>query len=431
MNLKNKELKIAFSMVLCLILCVGCSNNNSKEASKKSSNEGVLATTKIIELSKNNKNELAYDDTEDKNLRYYGKDPNNYVCFNDECPKMVDEYSFSYNLEPNGIETIKGMDKEECENVRQDHKYLEKENNITIGECKKTGKQFLSGGWRIIGVFNNVDDGNGNKESRVKLVRNTPLGSYSWDVSPASINSGNGVNEWSTSDIAKELNGDYINSDLDENTNWVGFSNRNIVFDHNKVLKKSAQDLIANAMWYTGTNSEDEYGMGATPCEAYKMERSNNTGKQCSASGIYSVDNCNDDVTRTTKWTGLVGLIYPSDYGFATDGGEKITRDECLKKPVIEVLDYLGTYEWKNSKGNTDKFCADKDWLYKNNDVFTITPSGNSVSSTKISAITGRGDVSQDYKSFLQGDIYPSVYLKKDVKIVSGDGKVSSPFMLS
>lgn len=50
--------------------------------------------------------------------------------------------------------------------------------------------------WRIIGVFN----------GKVKLMRNSTIGSYSWDTSASSVNNGSGVNEWSQADLMKLLN---------------------------------------------------------------------------------------------------------------------------------------------------------------------------------------------------------------------------------
>ena len=74
-------------------------------------------------LAKGETDELAYDGTADNNLRYVGANPNNYVLFNNEL-------------------------------------------------------------WRIIGVMNNIDDGIGNKETRLKIIRSESIGKYSWDNKP-------------------------------------------------------------------------------------------------------------------------------------------------------------------------------------------------------------------------------------------------------
>ena len=96
-------------------------------------------------------NGLEEDKTTDKNLRYVGASPRNYLKFNDEI-------------------------------------------------------------WRIVGVFNNIttidEQGKEKKESLVKIVRNDLLGNYSWDSSESTINNGRGVNEWSQADLMYELNCD-------------------------------------------------------------------------------------------------------------------------------------------------------------------------------------------------------------------------------
>jgi len=47
--------------------------------------------------------------------------------------------------------------------------------------------------WQIIGVMNNIDNGTGKKESRLKIQRVDSLGAYAWDSSNSGINNGNGV----------------------------------------------------------------------------------------------------------------------------------------------------------------------------------------------------------------------------------------------
>lgn len=69
--------------------------------------------------------------------------------------------------------------------------------------------------WRVIGVFT-VENENGKKEQRVKLIRNESLGkNYTWDNKPSGVGSStnsNGSNEWSDSTLQIVLNsGPYYN----------------------------------------------------------------------------------------------------------------------------------------------------------------------------------------------------------------------------
>ena len=171
-------------------------------------------STYLTKLDKT-KNGLKVDDTTDKNLRYVGASPNNYLKFNNET-------------------------------------------------------------WRIVGVFNNITSIDENdkekKESLVKIVRNDSLGNYSWNTSESSINSGWGVNEWSQADLMTELNTDYINQNPTSTTTlWYNGKNnaKNGSYDYKKNIKSSSLDKVAKVRWNT---SRAKYG--ASALNSYNQERS-------------------------------------------------------------------------------------------------------------------------------------------------------------
>ncbi len=141
------------------------------------------------------------------NIRYYGADPNNYVSFNNEL-------------------------------------------------------------WRIIGVFKDIDDGTGTKETRIKIARNKSIGNYAWDL--------NDVNEWSTATLNTYLNGTYLPN-----------------------LTSDAKNMIGDALWNLGGSSN---GVGLYANDYYTFERSTT---------VYS--------GRSTTWTGKIALMYSSDYMYAGD----------------------------------------------------------------------------------------------------------------
>ena len=154
-------------------------------------------TNTISGLNKN-ENGLEVDDTTDKNLRYVGASPKNYLKFNDET-------------------------------------------------------------WRIIGVFNNIttidEQENEKTESLVKIVRNDSLGDYSWDSSESTTNDGFGINEWSQADLMTELNTDYINPNpASETTLWYNGSNnsKNRTYEYRKNIRSLSIDKIAKVKWNLG-----------------------------------------------------------------------------------------------------------------------------------------------------------------------------------
>ena len=144
--------------------------------------------------------------------------------------------------------------------------------------------------WRIIGVFD-TDDGTGKVEKRLKIIRNESIGDYSWDYKSAV----NYINEWSTAQLNNLLNsGAYYNK-----TTGTYYNNSttasNVDFTTNGLTEK-AQAMIGDAKWYLGgSNTFDD----VTAPMFYTRER---------GTGVYS--------GRSTSWTGKVGLMYPSDYGY-------------------------------------------------------------------------------------------------------------------
>ena len=248
--------------------------------------------------------------------------------------------------------------------------------------------------WRIVGLFN-VDG-----EQRVKLVRKDSIGSFSWDTSESTINNGYGINQWGPSgtyegaDLMRELNGDYLNYNLSANANWYNGSNNSLGsgnFNKNYVLKESAQELIGEATWYTGGVP---YNSTVTLADAYAGERGEQ-GKMCS-SGTY----CTDNVERTYTWIGKVGLIYPSDYGYASG------NSSCAANLVSGNCDtnWMGSYGWTNSPAP-----------YSGNAFYVWR------------ALSALASVNYAYYAY---GVRPSVYLISDIQI-KGSGTTSDPYVFA
>ena len=174
--------------------------------------------------------------------------------------------------------------------------------------------------WRIIGVFP-TDDGTGNVENRIKIIREESIGKYSWDTSASTINSGYGINQWGSSgsyegaDLMRLLNPGYESESVNNSLYWNrgsvtcynGRNNATTACDFSSTgLTENAKEMIDNAKWYTSASN-----YRVTASESYAEERASTT-TQFTDEGI--------TVTRTTNWTGKVGLMYPSDYGYASSG---------------------------------------------------------------------------------------------------------------
>ena len=324
------------------------------------------------------------------NMNCKEKDIPNKIDAVEYLTTLIDEETIS-----NGCDGTGKLIKVTHENGDVDYRY--------VGSCPNNYVTFNDETWRIVGIFDTQKTVGGTKEKRIKLIRNESLENYSWDSSASSVNSVYGVNEWSQADLKTELNGDYLNSSLSSNTTWYnGRSNaKTATFDKSKVLKSSAQSLIDDSVWYLGAST---YGVSLS--EQYSNERGNATGKIC-ASGT----NCNDSVDRTTKWVGKVGLIYPSDYGYASEDSVCATN-----------LGYID--------GATDPYpCKNKNWLFTGNNYWTITPLSHSSNALYVEGVGDDGDVYSTY-AYRTLWVRPSINLVSDI-LISGEGTVESPFTFS
>ena len=307
---------------------------------------------------------LAYDGTSDNNLRYVGKNPCNYVKIDNEL-------------------------------------------------------------WRIIGLMNNIDDGTGKKETRIKLIRNESIGTYSWDSSESSINKGRGVNEWGQADLMKLLNPGYESESVggslyysnSSGNCYKGYSNGTESCDFTTTgLKTNLKNLVGNTLWHTGTNGTNDYDSASNGLAShfYSYERSSNNGKICT-SGSY----CNDTVTRTTTWNGKIGLMYPSDYGYATSGGSTSNRTSCLNKELNNWVNWDSSYS----------DCTNNDWLYydSNSWQWTVSPHASSSGAFYVFAVCDGGFVGND-SAGIAGLVRPSVYLISKTSILGGEGTLENPY---
>ena len=271
--------------------------------------------------------------------------------------------------------------------------------------------------WRIIGVMKDIDDGSGNKEDRVKIIRSTSIGNYSWDTCSNLMNGGIRVNEWSQADVMKLLNPGYESESVGGSLYWNNQSGTCYYLRSNSTtscdftstgIKDKLKNMIGNAVWNTGAPTTSKQ----IASKWYTEERGTRNGKICTG-GYF----CDDAIDRTTTWTGKVGLMYPSDYGYATSGGSGADRATCLNT----TLD-----SWDDSSVSD---CKNNNWLFDNSTYqLTLTPSAQSSSAAEVFDLRPSGLVSLagDY-----GGVRPVGYLLSNTSIQSGDGSLENPFILS
>ncbi len=235
------------------------------------------------------------------------------------------------------------------------------ENNLRyIGASPNNYVTFNGESWRIIGVMNNIKSTeNGAGESRIKIIRSASIGSIPWDSS--------GSNNW-----ARPAS---LNTTL-------------------QARSEASSSLIDNAVWNLGGIDT----ANKTASNFYTAER--------------GITGCGGN-PNTIVWIGKVGLIYPSDYGYAVGG---TVRNTCLQSNL------------RNYHTNS---CVSNDWLkYSMNSLYEWTIQSNSTVAYAVFAVNYTGYIDGAPISN-SGYVRPVVYLKSSVKITGGAGSSSSPYTLS
>ena len=250
--------------------------------------------------------------------------------------------------------------------------------------------------WRIIGVFD-TDDGTGKVEKRLKIIRNESIGDYSWDSKDKTTGADgyDGKNEWTDARLNYLLNsGAYYNRTTGTYYNSITTAS-NVDFTTTGLTEK-AKAMIGDAKWYLGESST--YNDVTAPM-FYTRER---------GTGVHS--------GRSTSWTGKVGLMYPSDYGYATSGGTTTNRASCLAKEM---------YNWYDSSVSD---CKNNDWMYSSlRSHWTIMPSQDDTSS--VFSVGSYGFVNY-YSATYNLGVRPVVHLNSAIKVITGSGTKESPYIL-
>ena len=277
----------------------------------------VRLTEQITTLASTDTTNFATDDA-DNNIRYIGANPNNYVYFN------CSDYS-----------------------------------NQSDSTCEK---------WRIIGVFKNMTKEDGTKEDLVKIVKDDSLGNISWDIKGKGVgtsNNDNGSNDWTDSQLMMMLNPtDYLKSGYTIDNNIIKDSNGQAIYQNmgsyyngtsgcQPAAVASGADFTCTSIDFTSTGLKNDSTRNAIESVVWNLGGTANYDSAI-ASHFYGYERGTTVYSvHATTWTGKVGLMYPSDYGYATSGGSTTNRATCLAKEM---------YNWYGSDVSD---CKSNDYLYK------------------------------------------------------------------
>lgn len=241
--------------------------------------------------------------------------------------------------------------------------------------------------WRIIGVF----------EGKLKIIRYSPIAELAWDHdknqgSTSSIYD----NNWEKSSLQSFLNTLYNNRGTTETYTYYsgssGATGTTLNLTEIGITEATRNNnLISNSIWYLGAApSANVYSN-----QSYEYERSSETVRK------------NNPFTLQQN----VGLMYPSDYGYATD------LSKCNKT--------LSDYD--SSTNNQD--CITYNWLYGHGNQWTITPTPSY--SYRSWGITSAGKVLASIDVSTAANIRPVVYLNPEISVgTEGNGTKSTPYRI-
>ena len=244
------------------------------------------------------------------------------------------------------------------------------------------------------------------------------LGSYSWGVTnsaSAYTTYSTYNNNWETANANILLNEYFLNAtntsatygSCSDWTYYYGITDNANMYKTNDcsyILKygiptSTANDYIQPVTWYLKGYSDATYSKQ----DMYTCERSDQTAIQkCTGGG--------NNGTYATKVTNKrVGLIYPSDYMYAS-----------------------GYYSSTDTTAGSSQYYGQQNWLY-NGGEWTITPKGyDSSAIINLSGIVWliNGGVNTTF-GYISNTVRPTFYLKSSVQYVSGSGSFSDPFIIS
>ena len=243
--------------------------------------------------------------------------------------------------------------------------------------------------YRIIGVLND------NDEYQVKLIKSdyttsAMLGTdgrdYYGSYVDFNVESSNYKGNMTQSDIAAyRWNSDTSVSSTGSN-NWTTseFNTINLNTNYWNYLGATWQNLIAPTTWHLGGMTS----IDNTAKAFYDGERGN---------GVYG--------SNPTTYTDEIGLMYPSDYGYAAYPDAWAT--------------ILSSYSNSTITSNN--------WMYMGLSECTITP--RSSSSYDVFLLRYNGNLGSTYAHF-GNSVRPVFYLKSNVEYAGGTGTKSDPFTL-
>ena len=246
--------------------------------------------------------------------------------------------------------------------------------------------------YRIIGSIYEENAG----KNLIKVIKATPItdgttSEFSWDYT----SSGTYKNNWPTSTMMTLLNsgawwngesGSYYNNSTTATT--VNFTDKGLTDD--------AKKMINDSVYYLG--GYDSSSVYTTAMYGYERGTTTYSG-------------------NALFWTGKVGLMYPSDYGYAAG-------NTCVE-----------TYFLSQYGQQINSTCSGG-WIYGYANGYKLTMTSRTDTSGNVFGIKLSGSISErgmldNVTTNYSNNIFPVFYLKSSVSITSGTGTQDDPYLVS
>ena len=231
----------------------------------------------------------------------------------------------------------------------------------------------------------------------MKLIRTDSIVDYSWDNKASgtgSSTSSSGSNDWTDSTLKEVLNnGAYYNKTSGTCPYGQRGATTSCDFTSNG-LTEAAKNQIDTITWKLGgTGNYDS----TNTIQFYTYER---------GTTVYT--------GRPTEWQGKVGLMYSSDYGYATSGGTSMNRASCLAEKLYIL--------------SSASECKNNDWLLDSSATqWTLAPDSSYSDTMFLVYNSGRVGSSSAHRKYV---VRPSVYLISKTSILGGEGTLENPYIV-
>ena len=182
-------------------------------------------------------------------------------------------------------------------------------------------------------------------------------------------------------------------------TSGDSFSCTEVDFTSTGLKNDTTRNAIEEVVWNLGGTSSFTSASNGLASHFYGYER---------GTTVYT--------GRPTTWTGKIGLMYPSDYGYATSGGTTKDRVACLAKEL---------FNWYSSDFSD---CKGNDYLYNSSlSQWTLAP--YSAYADVVFVVVGGTSVN-GYDAYYTFAVHPALFLKSNIQVDKGTGAKSDPYRL-